>query len=848
MTLRNQKSVVWAPSGLSDALDSSEEEFPGSLALCADLIPAQNNRKMMVARPAATFLASLPDFGGGPVTCLVAVGNMIYGMYASAQFSGKDRPFAYNLATGVFSTISGMTNSNLPASQPTTGDWTPPTAENVATRILFTHPGFPDGPSVGAQYATFFGNITNGSPTVTGAPFVQGGASPGPAVGSILFGTGIPPNTAVVSVTSVLINTTATGTSGTNTCTVASAAGIFIGQALVAPGGQFIIVSNVVGTTVTLTANLGVNLSASPVNFIGATMVMSNNASATTNGLQINALSPMPAKFGWLDTSNFTLNTLGDLISGLPIIAGNPTIAGLQPGMTITGANIPANTTITGFTAVVISAGNCVTASASASVTVPLEFPALANTITPGMQCAGPGIPANTSVIGAVYSSTNITVTLNQNATASATVTLTFTGAIIGLSAAATAGGAAVAIAIAGGTVANPLWGAGDTNINPLAAIPVFVRQLAGSAAFGVNTTSPPTSATAFSDPGIPCQMSQVSQIITFQNAVPVTAAKGLPLENQLGGIIQSLIVFQGASNIQQITGSVALGNITVNTSQVATGTFSPNSVASTPKGLIFASPFGLRMIDFDGRVTDPIGARGKGAVIPFQNAVNPTRVSASFNENTYRVTISWQPPPTLQNIWGSAVRTDEFWLHLDVGLFTGPHTSVMDLSAPWISNETFVCAPSWGRGELFVSDPDQAQNSVYIENGRPLTWALRTTLLPDDESLYANSIVESDIFASMSAATQWIASFIDDQNQTLAQAYVWLGPGVTQAKLPIYWNNAIVFRQGSVLITGNSEAQTLIGALGLRYQKLKYPITFRPAPEFVLGQTPLGTPGVLGP
>src|ERR1700756_5015805 len=157
MTLRNAKPVIWPPAGLTDAVEIGEEEFPGALSLCQNLIPAQNNKKMMVARPAATQIATLPDYGGGPVTCLAAVGNMLYGMYASALFAGKDRPFAYNLVTAAFSSISGMSRGNLPTSQSTTGDWTPPTAESVTTRVLFTHPGFPDGPSQPIAFLTFKG-------------------------------------------------------------------------------------------------------------------------------------------------------------------------------------------------------------------------------------------------------------------------------------------------------------------------------------------------------------------------------------------------------------------------------------------------------------------------------------------------------------------------------------------------------------------------------------------------------------------------------------------------------------------------------------------------------------------
>ena len=854
MTLRNQKSVIWAPAGLSDALDTSEEDFPGSLSLCSNLIPAQNNRKMMVARPAATFLTGLPDFGGGPVTCMAAVGNMIYGMYASAAFSGKDRPFGYNLTTGAFLTISGLSSGNLPTSQATTGDWTPPTAENVGTRVIFTHPGFPDGPSLPTQFTGFGADTTNGSPSLTGYPW---GKPYSISTGMILSGPGIPAGTTIQTVTPSSIVVNASGTMGNTFITVASATGLAVGQPINLFTGQWDTIASIAGTQVNLSSvTLSATFTSQPTTFGSVVITMSQNATATANNVTVYATSPAGAKFGWLDFSSFSSSILGNTINGTAVIFGGFNVTGIEPGMSVTGPGIQAGTQVLGATPITFNLLGNLTVNTtnltniSGTPTINQVFP-----LGAGQSIAGLGLQVGTTItsasapFGVPIGNTSTSAVLSVPATASETqAQYTVSGSIIILTQPATATANQATFTVAGGTFANPLWGAGDTQVTQLPSIPVFVRQLAGSACFGCNTTNPPTAGVVFSDPGIPCQVSQASQAITFKNAVPVTAAAGLPLENQLGGIIQSLIVFQGGSNIQQITGSIALANITVNASQVATGTFAPNSVASTPKGLIFASPFGLRMIDFDGRVTDPIGARGKGAVIPFQNAVNATRSNGSFNENTYRITISWQPPPTLQNIWGSATRTDEFWLHLDLGTFTGPHTSVMDLSAPWISNETFVCAPSFGRGGLYVSDPDQAQNSAYAENGKQLTWTLRTTLLPDDESMLANSIVESDIFASMSAATQWLASFIDDQNATQAQAYVWLGPGVTQSKLPIFWNNAIVFRQGSVLITGNSEPQTLIGALGLRYQKLKYQLPFRPSQEFVVGQSPLGGPGVIGP
>jgi len=58
-------------------------------------------------------------------------------------------------------------------------------------------------------------------------------------------------------------------------------------------------------------------------------------------------------KFGWFDVSGFTETTLGNTHS-TTFIDGNPSIIGVQPGMTITGSGIPANTFVDATTAVVL--------------------------------------------------------------------------------------------------------------------------------------------------------------------------------------------------------------------------------------------------------------------------------------------------------------------------------------------------------------------------------------------------------------------------------------------------------------------------------------------------------------
>jgi hypothetical protein len=838
MAQRRTKSVIWPPAGLSDALDGTAD-FPGACSLLQNLMPAQNQGGMFIARPAAQEVATLPDYGGGPLTCLATIGNMAYGMYVSLAFAGKDRPFAYNMATGAFLPIAGMTSANLPTSQPQTGDWTPPTADQIATRIVFTHPGFAGGDSNAPYYNVLTGNTTNGQPQITGIP---SSAVDFLDTGMQLFGPGIPSNATIASVSAPSVTVAATGTAGDNHFTVTNATGLSIGQLALGPGLGLSFITNIVGTTITISGTLLANLSSTLVTFFGAVVTMSANASATANGVAITAVSAMSFKFGWLDVSNFSLATQANTANGIPALSGNPTITGVQPGMTITGASIPANTLVLGSDLTVVQA-SCSFTSGQSQVTV-VGTPGNAG-IFAGMTVGGAGVLLGTTVTDVSGS----TVTLNQDITGTSPVTLTFAGAIMTLSQAATATAMGVSVTIAGGSSANPLWGAGDTNINPLPNVPVFARQFGNRSYFGVNTTDPPTSAVVASDPTLACQVTFLGgQTLTFADTIPVTAAIGLALFNQLGGIIQSLMVFQGASNIRQITGDPALGTWGANSLLTATGTLAPNSLTPTPKGVLFAAPDGLRLIDFDARVSDPIGVRGMGVVTPFANAVASSRMSAAYNENVYRITITWQPAPLLRLIYGSAQRTDEFWFHLDIGKFSGPHTSTTNQIEAWQANNSFIGDLSGGEGRLWRSDTYQSVASAYAENGSLLGFTLRTVLQPDDESLNANSLVEGSVFASMSAATQWLASAIDDQGVTLDQTYVWLGPDVTQSQLPIYWQNPIVFRQMAFQVEGNSEPQTLIGNIGLRYQKLGYPITYRPVPEFVLGQSILGGTDGLGP
>lgn len=159
MAIRNAKPVRFTPKGLCDAFDATDA-FPGACQLLSNLIFDQGNPEIVVARPgvgsAATTFAGFttPTF----VSVHIVIGNISYGMVSTARNPGFDEPFAYNLVSNAFITISGVTSSNVPSSPLTSGAWTPPVMAVVGTKILVTHPGF------SGTGSNFFGVIDISNP------------------------------------------------------------------------------------------------------------------------------------------------------------------------------------------------------------------------------------------------------------------------------------------------------------------------------------------------------------------------------------------------------------------------------------------------------------------------------------------------------------------------------------------------------------------------------------------------------------------------------------------------------------------------------------------------------------
>lgn len=377
-----------------------------------------------------------------------------------------------------------------------------------------------------------------------------------------------------------------------------------------------------------------------------------------------------------------------------------------------------------------------------------------------------------------------------------------------------------------------PVWSAGNTSPNALAGIPIAVAQFAGRAWYIVNPAFGQPAA-YFSDILLPQTITNGTQILTFGDNVPLTAAFGLPLANQLGGIIQALMVFKGVQNIYQVTGDFILNTLAVNSLNASTGTLAINSLAHTPQGIVFIAPDGLRLIDFDARVNNPIGEGGAGINVPFLFAAVPSRVSTASSADVIRITV--------QNNAAPMAPFQEWWFDITRQIWTGPHSIPSDQIAAY--NDTFIIAPFGVTGQLWQSDVKQTTSSTFVENGVQLGYTWQTCMLPDTKQMSENSMIETTInmatgqtdtainiaaydegnfaYDSVILSPTTGGSIWNNFNWNQAQ---WAG-GVTNALYPRQpaWHIPIVFRRLSILVNGLSTNTIKVGDMFLRYEQLGY-------------------------
>ena len=433
-----------------------------------------------------------------------------------------------------------------------------------------------------------------------------------------------------------------------------------------------------------------------------------------------------------------------------------------------------------------------------------------------GMTITGTGIPANTTISS-----------IGSN------------GTFLNLSQAATATGTGIALSVAGGTATAPLYGSGNTNgAIQLAAPPVAVKGFFGRAYYAV-----PGAGVVFSDSGFPQQVTNATQALTFQNGRDVTAFGGLPFYQSTGAVLQALVCFQGDFDIQQITGDAALGNLAVNDLNIGVGTLSPLTIANTPEGLAFVAPDGLRVLNFQGQVSPPVGDEGRGVQEDFIKILYPSRTCAAYNQNVLRISV--------QSGEDANTPFEEYWYDFSRQTWSGPHTFPGNQIKPFqLVPNGFIVAPQSAPNQLFISTCQESQNDTYVENGNQMQFVFQTCLLPDNEEMAANSVVETTIMGAIPANETWSITCHDDHTTVLdtvslagpfyASAYWnsfnWGAParwGVVadlanfQRQIP--WHNPLVFKQALFIISGNCKPGLLLSSMRFRYQPLGYVLYANP-------------------
>ncbi len=383
--------------------------------------------------------------------------------------------------------------------------------------------------------------------------------------------------------------------------------------------------------------------------------------------------------------------------------------------------------------------------------------------------------------------------------------------------------------------ISNPAalaWSAGDTSTNPLPARPMSVCQFNGRAWYACGKYL------VFSDALNATVVTNASQALVIGDTTNITALGGVPLYSYTtGGSIQSLIAFKGASTAFQIQGDQATNNLSINELSGAVGTLAPNTIAATPMGLAFVAPDGLRIIDTNGQVSDPIGANGEGVANPFISAVAPSRMCATFNQNTLVISV--------QNGVAAGQPWQEYWLDFKQKTWTGPHTFAGELVSAYhnpTGQQGLIKVPAGKLSALFFSPIVPTVANGYVENGVVITWAYQPVLLPDNGAMQMNQIVESTIAMSLPSGQQVTVTATDEASNLLGQvaligayqgsalwgsfqwgAVLWGGAAAFFKQYRIPWPAPLVFKQANIRFTGDAQWGFSIADLNLRYRILGY-------------------------
>ncbi|KWN69147.1 hypothetical protein [Burkholderia ubonensis] len=376
---------------------------------------------------------------------------------------------------------------------------------------------------------------------------------------------------------------------------------------------------------------------------------------------------------------------------------------------------------------------------------------------------------------------------------------------------------------------AAPAWSSSNLATNPLTGVPTSVANFNNRAYFAVGNTL------QFSDSLNPLTRTNASQAVTVGDTTPITAQSGLPIQTTSAGVIGALVAFK-QGQIWQVTGDPTTNNLALNYISLTTGCIAPRSVVQGPFGIFFAGVDAPYILNFLGTLV-PISSRPGSDFpadlqVPFQNTTQPSRISASFAGNTYRVCV-----PTL--IQGQQ-QTNDYWYDIRRKRWTGPHSFTYDCASQY--GESFVLSGASQGAALFVSTTIPTANSSYLDAGASFLCHLRSSNFPKTGHMQQIQVVESTIeLASSGQAATFNLTSLNDQNGTLGSTFVqtpaagstwgsfnWGAANwSTNTSIPhvwsIPWSNALVFQKMSIDVQVTPVNETQIGTFFARYQDAGY-------------------------
>ena len=376
-------------------------------------------------------------------------------------------------------------------------------------------------------------------------------------------------------------------------------------------------------------------------------------------------------------------------------------------------------------------------------------------------------------------------------------------------------------------------WNVGNTATNALPAVPSFVKQFNNRATYVVNL---PSGAATYSSNSLDPLTITNPFIITYGDTTPIVALEVLGLSNLLGGITHALLVFK-ANNIYQVTGDFSasppyVGSILSNSLNIATGTAAPLSVTPTPRGVAFMSPQGIRIIDWQAKISPPLGTAGSGIAAPFINALYPSRVVGACTGLDLRYCV--------QNGGVNGQPVQDWVFDLTRNVWHGPHTFSYRMIVPYIA--TYIIAPVGATG-LWQSDTQPLLSSTYVENGSAMSWTYTTSLVPSANNTYLNATVDTKAFFSLTSTTSSVSITATDQagaslgqvtvSQALGTGMIWgtsswgvaswgaANTSISPHDVP--WKTPLVFSELQITITGTSSQGIILGSIRATVTKLSY-------------------------